>query len=216
MNVASLIHSDLRNEDCSGAETKDAELTGVSCLSECSKSDQAGTQQRRGLNVTVLVRNGNAKTLISNGEFGITAVPCVTRELRGITEILLARSAVFTAAAGPCKPGNTHSLTGFEPFGVGSGSCNTSNDLVSWYQRKFWIRQISVHCMKIRSAYGACVDADQYVAGAWLRYRQLRFAQRISRSKQNHRPHVLMITTSRPYEIYEWLIVRGHSPRTGR
>src|SRR5262249_53522359 len=125
MNVASLIHSDLGNEQGSGAETKDAELAGVSCFSKCSKSDQAGTQQRRGLNVTVLVRNGNAKTLISNGEFGITAVPCVARELREITEILLARSAVFTAAAGLCEPGDAHSLTGFESFGVGSGSCNT-------------------------------------------------------------------------------------------
>jgi len=77
MNVAALIHSDLRNENGSGPETKDAELAGISCLSECSKSNQARTQQRRGLNVAIRVRNRNAKTLISNGEFGITAVPCV-------------------------------------------------------------------------------------------------------------------------------------------
>src|SRR5213593_2261989 len=208
MDVASLIHSDLRNEQGRGAETKDAELAGVSCFSKCSKSDQAGTQQRRGLNVTILVRNGNAKTLISNGEFGITAVPCVARELRGITEILLARSAVFATAAGPCQPWNAHAVAGFESLGVDSGGCNTANDLVAWYQREFCIRQISVHRVKIGPAYGACVDPDQYLAGAWLRFRQLRFAQRIFRSKQNHCAHALMIPTSRSRESTNALQVK--------
>src|SRR5205809_1105465 len=132
MNVAALIHSDLRNENGSGAETKDAEL---------------------------------------------------------------------------------------ESLGVDSGGCNTANDLVSWYQREFWIRQISVHRVKIGSAYGARVDADQYLAGAWLRFRQLRFAQRISRSKQNHRAHVLMIPASvavgavydRP-QCRDGNIAGGHTP----
>ena len=158
MNVAALIHSDLRNENGSGPETKDADLAGIPCLSKCSKSNQARTQQRRGLNVAIRVRNRNAKTLISNGEFGITAVPCVARELRGITQILLARSAVFATAAGPCQPRNAHARAGFESLGVGSGACNTANDLVSWYQREFWIRQISIHRVKIGPAYGACVD----------------------------------------------------------
>ncbi len=90
MNVAALIHSDLGNENGSGPETKDAELAGIPCLSKCAKSNQARTQQRRGLNVAIPIWNGNAKTLISNGEFSIAAVPCVAGELRGITEILFA------------------------------------------------------------------------------------------------------------------------------
>jgi hypothetical protein len=78
---------------------------------------------------------------IGDSKLGIAAIDGVTGEARSIAQILTVRSAISAFTIGPAEPRNANTVANFKSrIYVRSDLFNAANNLVTWYERQFWIR----------------------------------------------------------------------------
>lgn len=130
---------------------------------EAAKADDAGTKQRRGVEIVERGRQRKNEIGASQGILGISAGNRVARERGMVAEILFAAAAVRTHAVGAADPGNTDAgsegnfvACHFDDF---THNLVTGNDL--WMLR----RKIAFHDVEISAADTTGSDAEKDVAG---------------------------------------------------
>jgi hypothetical protein len=99
---------------------------------------------------------------IGDGELGITAINGIASKARSIAQIFTVRSTINAFTIGPAKPRNANTVANFKfRIYVFANLFHIANDLVTWYERQFWIRQFAINHMKIGSAHRACCDSHK-------------------------------------------------------
>src|SRR5690348_1327483 len=99
---------DLRQNVCGAAEAVESESLAVAGQHERPIADQAGAEQRRGLQIRVIRRQWKAEAMIRDGIFGIAAVDVVARKTRVVAEVFAPAAAIAANPAGPAQPGYAH------------------------------------------------------------------------------------------------------------
>jgi hypothetical protein len=114
-----LQHMDCEMGRCPEAEKSDAFAIFDTGYTERTEADDTGTEQRRGVKIIELRRNG--KTEIRSGEsvFGVTSVHGVAGEGGTVAEVFHVAAAKRTGAIGPTKPGDAD---------AGTFQCRTGGD----------------------------------------------------------------------------------------
>src|SRR6516164_9206434 len=99
----------------SSAESIDSEAPGLTGFDEAPEADESGAQQRRCFAIRIHLGNLNAESLVGDGEFGISSVTRVARELRVIAKVFHACLAIGANAASPAEPWNPDTIADIEP-----------------------------------------------------------------------------------------------------
>jgi hypothetical protein len=130
------------------------------------------------------------KSCIRYGELGVAAIDSIASETRPIAQILPVRSTINAFAIGPTKPRNAYAISDlkFRIYFL-ADFFDMANNLVTWYQRQFWIRQFAIDHVKIGPAYRACRNSHQQLSlgRSWLLH--IAELERLPRLIQNHRTH---------------------------
>ena len=102
VDLLALGHGDLADDVRRRPESPQADPVRGGAAGEPpgAKADQAGAQQRRRVQVVDVRRQGEAETHIRHRVLGVTAVPVVAGEERGVAQGLAGRAAVGTGPAG--------------------------------------------------------------------------------------------------------------------
>jgi hypothetical protein len=184
-------YGDLRDEMRRRAESKDAQsfrdrwITGES---QCSVSNEAGAEKRRGMGVVVPFGDRKAVAGIGDAILRVAAIDIVAGKPGSVAEILSAGRAIDANPARPSKPGNTHPVAGTE-WRVVPRLLDDTDDLVSEYQRQLRTSELAVNDVEVRSANRARQDANKHLSRrrSWPRY--FDFPQFRPRPLQYHREH---------------------------
>src|SRR5262249_4362102 len=102
----------------------------------------------------------------------------IASETGPVTEILAARAAIFTDAAGPAEPRHADPIAEVETVDRFSLLDDDADDLVPGNERQFRIGKLAVDDMQTGPADGAGADRDQQLLRAGMRRRQFRRGQR--------------------------------------
>src|SRR6266550_324963 len=151
---------------------------------------------------------------IGNGELGVTAVDGVTGKAAVIAKILSAGSAIRAIAVGPAKPRDAHAISDRKFRIFLTDLFHMANNLMTWYERQFWIRQFAIDHVKVSAANRAGADAHEQLSFAWLRLRHIAQLQGSFRFVENHGAHkvnnVLLALTHADLTL---LLARLRSPQ---
>src|SRR6266545_945738 len=175
-------------------EAIDAESARISGFAVGTITDQSRTKQRRNLDIIVAVRQMKTKSGIGNGKLSVTAIDCVAGETRSIAQILPVRSTISAFAISPAKPRNADTVANFK-FRVYffSDLLDTPNDLVTWYERQFRIRQFAIDYVKVCSAHRTGRDSHKQLSLGRSWFLRVAELERLPRVIQNHRAHGLAV-----------------------
>ena len=167
-------------------EAVEAEALGVPRQPQRPVPDQPRAQQRRGLEVGIVVRDREAEALVRHGQLGVAAVARVAREDRPVAQVLAARAAVAALAVHPAEPRHPHPVAGLEAL---AALHHAGHDLVPGHQRQLRLRQLAVHDVQVRAADAARAHLEEQLPGAALRLRQVAGLERARGLCQHHRAH---------------------------
>jgi hypothetical protein len=129
---------------------------------------------------------------IGNSELGIAAIDGVTGETRSITQIFPVRSTINAFAISPAKPRNANTVAYLKcRIYFFSDLLDKADNLVTWYERQFWVRQFAIDHVKICPAHRTGRDLHKQLAlgRSWLLH--IAELKRLLRLIQNHRAHGL-------------------------
>lgn len=160
------------------AETVNADALRVARHAQRAIADQAGAQQRRRLDVAVLLRQVKAVAAVGNGALRETAVYRVAGKTGIVAKIFPRRQAVAAMPARVANPGHAHPVSEDEPRHAHAEPGDRADDFVTWNDRLFGMLELMVNQMKIGAAHAARVNIDQNLAGAGHGIRQLLLAQK--------------------------------------
>src|SRR6266487_4725168 len=104
-------------------------------------ANQPRAKQRRNIDIIVTVRQMKTESSIGGSEFRITTINGIAGKARLIAQIFPVRSTKSAFAIGPTKPGNANTVANLK-FRIYffSDLFHMANNLVTWYQRQFWVR----------------------------------------------------------------------------
>src|SRR5205807_791482 len=105
-NAPPLVAGHLNHDVRGRSEPIEAEARGIAGHPQTAVANEAGAQQRRGLEVRVAGRHREAEAMIRDGVLGIPSIELIPGEPGLIAKVLPAREAVPATAAGPSEPGN--------------------------------------------------------------------------------------------------------------
>ena len=140
-DFASLMHCDLADDVGGGTEPVEPNPRTVAREPERSVADQPGAEERRSLKIGEAVGDGEAESLVGDAELGIASVEVVPREPCPVAEVLPAREAVRTLAAGPAEPGDPYAVPGSE---AARARDDLADDLVPEHEWERRARELAV------------------------------------------------------------------------
>jgi hypothetical protein len=130
------------------------------------------------------------ESCIGDNEFRVTAINGVTGKARSIAQIFPVRSTINAFAIGPAEPRNADAISDREGRGnFGAHLFEVPNNLVTWYEREFWIRQFAIDHVKIGPAHRARRDSHKQLSLGWSWFLYVAELEWLSRLIQNHRAH---------------------------
>jgi hypothetical protein len=130
------------------------------------------------------------KSRIGDNEFRVTALDGVPGETRAVTQVFPVRSTIKAFAIGPSKPWNADAIANFKlRIYFFSDLFDSTNNLVTWYEREFWIRQFAIDHVKIGPAHRArrYSHKELSLGQSWFLY--IAELERLPRLIQNHSTH---------------------------
>ena len=133
-HAPSLVPRDLDDDVGGGAEAVEPEPFGVAGQAERAVADEPGAEERRGLQVVVLLRDREAVALVGHDPLRVAAVEVVAREAGRLAEVLAAREAVAADAVRPAEPRHAETAPVLCP----------ADDLVAEDERELRVRQLAV------------------------------------------------------------------------
>ena len=151
-------------------------------------ADQAGAEERGGLEVVVGLGDGKAEALVRDDLLGVAAVELIAGEARAVAQVLPPAQAVTTLAVGPAKPGDADALAGGE---AGPAFGHSPDDLVPGDERQLRVGQLAVDDVEIGSADAARVHGDQHLTGLRDGHGELGLPERLPGAVEHHRLHGL-------------------------
>jgi hypothetical protein len=124
------------------------------CYPETAKTDDAGTQERCG--VQIIQRIGQAKNKVGAGEciLGVSAVDCVAGKSSRVTEVFKAVLAIPALPISPTNPGNPDA--GAQRQARRSAFDDLTDDLMARNQFFTELWKLAFHDMQIGTADTAC------------------------------------------------------------
>ena len=150
-HAPSFVTRDLDDDVRRGAEAVEPEPLGIAREAQRAVADQPGAEERRHLQVVVLVRQRQAVALVGDDPLRVAAVEVVAREARRLAEVLAAGEAVAARPVGPAEPGHA------EPAPV----LVAADDLVPGNERELRVRQLAVDDVEVGAADTAGRHAQQ-------------------------------------------------------
>ena len=174
---------DLDDDVGGGAEAVEPEPFGVAGQAERAVADEPGAEERRGLQVVVLLRDREAVALVGHDPLRVAAVEVVAREAGRLAEVLAAREAVAADAVRPAEPRHAETAPVLCP----------ADDLVAEDERELRVRQLAVDHVEVGAADAAGRHAQQDLARLRLRFRNLLESQRLAGRVKHHRAHVHIV-----------------------
>jgi hypothetical protein len=175
-----------------GAETKDAQLFGVTRHHERPPTDQAGAQQRRDRNIVTVFSEWESIARVGNSVRSEAAVPRVSGEKGTLTEIFHALLTKPTDAAGISEPGDSDPVTDPMCRDVAVDEVDAADDFVTWNDRVFDARELRIDDVKVGSANPTCTDPDANLSSAGRGVGALLHLERSARSRQYHCTHLFL------------------------
>ena len=162
---------DLADDVRRRAEPVQTESFRIARKSQRAEADQAGTEQRRGLQIRISVREREAEAFVGHRRLCVAAVGRVAGEARVVAEILASAPARLARSARPAEPRDPDTITGPEPSRVRSGAHDTADDLMAGHDRRADERKLAFDDVQIGSTDSAGADADQDFPGPGHRSR---------------------------------------------
>src|SRR4030095_15872311 len=127
---------------------------------------------------------------IGHGKLGVTAIDGVTGETRAIAQVFPVRSTINAFAIGPTEPRNADEISDREcRRNFRAHLFDVPNNLVTWYEREFWIRQFAIDHVKIGPAHRTRCDSHKQLALGRSRFLHVAELEWLPRLIQNHRVH---------------------------
>ena len=170
------MNGDLDDEMGRGAEAVEAQPLCVTGEAQGAVADQAGAQQRGGLQVRIAVRDREAEPVVGDRVLRVAAVDLVPGEPRILAEVLAPRAAVAARAVGGAEPGHADPVAGCEPVHDLSGSDDRADNLVARDQGQLGIRQLPVHHVQVGAAHCARPYLQEHLLRTGHRSPQVRGA----------------------------------------
>jgi hypothetical protein len=158
---------DLNRDVTRRAEAVQAEARALpvprceSGLPQAAKTDDAGAQERRRIEIAEPCRDAVAKVGLRERVFGESAVDGPAREVRLEAEVLIAASTESARAARAVQPSDAHALAGRETGDAVSDSLHARDDLMAGNDPGTAHGQITFRHVQVRAAHAACVNAQQ-------------------------------------------------------
>src|ERR1700674_1645521 len=103
------------------AEAVKADPLGFTGHPEGAIADQAGTEERRRLQVRVILGQEKAKALVRDQVLGVAAIEVIAGEASVLAEILLTATAEAAAPVRGDEPGGADAPANLESASAGSG-----------------------------------------------------------------------------------------------
>jgi hypothetical protein len=175
------------------SEAVDPDALGVAGQPEGAVADQARAEERRGLEVRVAARQGEAEALVGDGERGEAAVAVVAGEARAVAQVLAARAAIATLSAGPAQPGHPHPLARGEAL---TGLDEAADDLVPRHERQLRPRELAVDDMQVGAADAAGGHLEKDLPGTGLGSGQIGRPEGGARCVEDHGAHARKATAA--------------------
>ena len=151
--------------------------------------DEAGTQERRRLDVAVALVDRKAIALIGDGQLGIAAVDLVAGEAGTVAQILAATAAVLADPAGPAEPRHADPVADLETVDRFPLFDDVADDLVPGHQWQFRVGKLAVDDVQIGPAHRAGPHLNQDLVRPVARRRQLGRGKRTPCGGQHLCPH---------------------------
>src|SRR5262245_3282180 len=162
-NLAPAGPRDLERHVGRGAEAIDAEppaRRNVAAL-ERAVTDDARAEQGRRLGVAEDRRHRVCERLRNHRVVGEAAVGVIAGVLRVLAEVLAPAPAGVADAAGPAKPGDTHSIPGAKAMGAGARRLDPPDHLVTRHDGRANEGQIALDDVQVSAAHAAGDHAKQ-------------------------------------------------------
>ncbi len=153
------------------------------------ESDQAGTEERSGLQVGIPIRDREAEALVGDGLLGKAAVDRVTGETGAVTQVLLPSPAVDTFPARPPEPRNADTLTLGEAADPWPELANRADDLMAEHEGELWLSELSVDDVQVGSTDAAGMHLEANLSRTGDRIGQLGGLQLNTDPGEEHRLH---------------------------
>jgi hypothetical protein len=118
------------------AEPIQAEPLRVARQPQRAVADQAGAQQRCGLETGVPVGERKAEALVGDRLLCVATVDRVAGEASVVAEVLAPGTAVAASPARPAEPGHADDLTRLETLRIGPALGDRGDDLVTEDERQ--------------------------------------------------------------------------------
>ena len=177
---------DLGDDVRRGAEAVQPEPLGVARHPQRAVADQAGAEERRGLEILVTLGDGEAEPLVRDDALGVAAVQVVSGEAGLVAQVLTAGAAVAAGAVRPPEPRHADARARHESL---SATLDRADDLVPDDERELRIGKLAVDDVQVGPADPADVHTDEHLSRAGLRLGELSRAQRAPRRFQQHGAH---------------------------
>ena len=188
-DTSALPAGDLADDVRRGPKPEQAEQWWVPGESQRAVPNQAGTQQRSGLQVRVPLRHQKAVPRIGQRLLGEAAIDRVAREARAVAEVLAAAAAEAAAAAGPAEPGNAHTLPQAEACDAAAKLQHRTDDLMAEHQWEFRLGELAVDDVQVGAADPTDVNLQRQLALTGLTVRKIGFLQGSPDAVEHHRTH---------------------------
>jgi len=186
---APLVAGDLDDDVGGGPEAVESETLAVPRELQRAPADEPGAEQRRGLEVRVIVGDREAEALVGCRPLGEAAVDLVAGESRAGAQVLVAGTAIAALAARPPEPRHAHAAARRVAARTRPGVFDGSHDLMAEHERQLGVLQLPVDDVQVRAADATGVHAEQDLPRAGPRNGYVRRAQRRPERVQQHRAH---------------------------
>jgi hypothetical protein len=168
---------------CTKAEQPNAVSRFHPSHSQTAKANNAGAQQRRGVQIIQFEREGIDKIAARGRVFCITAIDGISGEDWRVAKILESAAAIGTIAIDTAHPGNTDARS--ERQLSGRSVHNITHDLVAWNELPLARRQLAFSDVQVGAADSAGSNPKKKLTGCKLRLGSLFDTKRLFRRTEN-------------------------------
>ena len=108
---------------------------GIAGEPERPIADQAGAEQRCGMQIGITLGHRKTKAFVGDAKLGIAAIDVIAGEAGAYAQVLEAAAAEAAGLVDEAEPGNADTFTGHTSVGARPGRMNLANNHVADHER---------------------------------------------------------------------------------
>src|SRR5581483_419049 len=155
IDLPPLVQRRLGHDVGSRAEAVEPQTSGITSELQRAIADEAGAQERRGLQIGIAGWQREAESRVGDGVLGVAAVDVISGEAGAVAQVLAIGKAEAAVSAGPAQPGNAYAIADREAAHAMADLGHLPGDLMAQYQRQLRIGQLAVEDVEVGAAHGA-------------------------------------------------------------